>query len=51
MGSSKLALIIVVSIVCLALVAYDLAQSKLCFAPARVKVKHYDYDPIRTWGK
>ena len=22
-----------------------------CFAPARVKVKHYDYDPTRTWGK
>ena len=22
-----------------------------CFAPARVKVKHYDYDPIGTWGK
>ena len=22
----------------------------LCFAPARVKVKHYDYDPIGTWG-
>ena len=21
-----------------------------CFAPARVKVKHYDYDPIGTWG-
>jgi len=21
------------------------------FAPARVKVKHYDYDPIGTWGK
>ena len=22
-----------------------------CFAPARVKVKHYGYDPIGTWGK
>ena len=22
-----------------------------CFAPARVKVKHYDYDPIGAWGK
>ena len=23
----------------------------LCFAPARVKVKQNDYDPIGTWGK
>ena len=23
----------------------------VCFAPARVNVKHYDYDPIGTWGK
>ena len=22
-----------------------------CFAPARVKVKHNDYDPIGTWRK
>ena len=22
-----------------------------CSAPARVKVKHHDYDPIGTWGK
>ena len=23
----------------------------LCFAPARVRVKHYGYDPIGKWGK
>ena len=26
-------------------------EALLCFAPARVKVKHCDYDPIGTWGK
>ena len=36
-------------------IAWDWARTfvshLLCFAPARVKVKHYDYDPIGTGGK